>query len=67
MLEQWRLLCRVTKVQGATKLSDRIQNFNSLLEKFIINHGGVMKDRNRPIDGIVSGPRLSLDRITDYA
>ena len=67
MLEQWRLLRRVTKVQGATKLSDRIQNFHSLLEKFIIDHGGVMKDRNHPIDGIVSGPRLSLDRITDYA
>ena len=46
MLKQWRLLRRVTKVQGV--------------------HGGVMKDRNRPIDGIVSGPRLSLDRITDY-
>ena len=26
-----------------------------------------MKDRNRPIDGVVSGPCLSLDAVTDYA
>ena len=66
LIEEWRLLKRFSRVQGPTPFREKVKNIHILLSKFIVDHGGLMKDRNRPIDGVVSGPRLSLDAVTDY-
>ena len=63
-----RLLTNQSSSQGPKLKSIIIPNLQEKLIEFIVSHGGLMKDkRNCPVDAVLLGPRLSLDKITDYA
>jgi hypothetical protein len=67
LMQSWRVLQRAAGTQGSLRLTELIPDFALQMRAYVAGHGGLMKDRNCPISEVVKGPRLSLDRITDYA